>query len=65
MELAALPGNATENGPPSCSQASMRIAGDQAHTAQPALDQALEKLAPVQFLLTQRDRQAQDLPFSV
>ena len=65
MELAALSGSTPKDGLQCGSQTCIGIAGDQAHTLQPALDQALEKLTPVKLLFAQRDRETQNLSFSV
>src|SRR5215208_3266286 len=53
MELAPLPGNATEDCDSSCTQSCMVITGNELHTAQPALLQAFKKGSPVDLMLTQ------------
>jgi len=64
MKLTSLPGNASKNSQASCFQACVIIANDQLHSTQPSCSQPLQKRAPVNFVLTQRDRNAQNIPFS-
>jgi len=52
MELAALPGNAAENGLTCGSQTGMGIADNQSHALEPTLYQALQEGSPVHFLFT-------------
>ncbi len=51
MELAALPGNATEDRDASCPFPSVIVAGNELHATQPALLQALQEAPPVDFML--------------
>ncbi len=64
VELAALPGDASEDCLPGCPQAGVVVAGDQLDPAQAAGLQTLQEGPPVHFMLAQRHRKAQDLPFS-
>ena len=65
MELAALPGNTAKDSAASLFQAGMGIADDQFDAAQPSGYQTLQKGPPMDFLLAQRDRNAQNLAFTV
>jgi hypothetical protein len=42
----------------------MVVAGDQLHTTQPTLLEALQEGAPVDFMLTERHGNAQNFPFA-
>ena len=43
----------------------MVVTGNQLHTAQSALFQAFQEGSPMGFMLAQRHRNAQDLPFTL
>ncbi len=65
MELAALPGRAAKHRAARRLQSLMGIADDQLDTGQAALHQTLEQLAPMRFVFTNRDREAQNDAFAI
>jgi hypothetical protein len=64
VELAALPRDTAEDCDPSRFQPGMVVTGDELHTAQTACHQALQEGPPMDFMLAQGDRDAQNLPLA-
>ena len=65
VELAALPGNGTKDGPPRGGHAGMIVADDVGDAAQAALDEALEESAPMHFGFAESDAHAEDGAFAL
>lgn len=65
VELASLPGRAGQDGLAGDPEARVIVTGDETDAVEAAIGQALDELAPVDFSLKERDREAQNAALAI